>query len=378
MLRILLFFTLAMFLLSPCTIAQNRIINGKVVGADDQLPLPGVSVRVNGKQQGTATDNNGSFSIAAPPGSTLTFSYVGYTTQEITPEGTGSVLVKLVSAGNKLNDVVVLGYGSTQKRSEQTAAYSTVSGKEIVKAPVSDITNSLVGKIPGLFSRQPSGVPGESAADIFIRGRSSFNSSALIIVDGVERTTFGNIDANEIESISVLKDASATALYGIKGGNGVIVITTKTGKAGKTTVSYSGGAGLVSLTGLPEILNAYDAASLVTEGENNLIKAGIYTASQRTFKDDDLIKFKDQSDPLHFPDVDWYKAVTRKNWLRTQHNLNFSGGTKFVKYFVSLGYLSEDGMYKKFKPINSYRTTNSFTRYNFRSNLDITITKTTT
>lgn len=352
------------------------ILKGKVVDEKGE-PLPGVTVKIKGSQRGTTTGNDGTFTITMPPGATLVVSYIGFSTQEIAPIA-GNVTIKLVGSSNNLNDVVVLGFGSTQKRSEQTAAYSTLAGKELLKTPVADLTNSLVGKVPGVVTRQASGVPGENAADIFIRGRSSANSAALIIVDGVERTSFGNIDPNEIESISVLKDASSTALYGIKAGNGVIVITTKVGKEGAVRVSYSGGVGLVSLTGLPNITNAFDAATFQTEGENNLITAGLYTAAQRTFKDEDLIKFKDHSDPLRFPDVNWYKAVTKNNWLRTQHNLNFSGGTKFVRFFVSLGYLFEDGMYKTFKPINGYRTSNSFTRYNFRSNLDFNLSKSTT
>lgn len=339
--------------------------------------MSGVSVQVKGAQQGATTNNNGVFSLAVPSGATLTFSSVGYTAYEVTPSGNAELLIRLESTSSKLNEVIVLGYGSTQRRKEQTGAISAISGKEILKSPVSNITNSLVGRVSGVITRQPSGVPGADAADIYIRGRSSFNSAALYVVDGVERQSFGDIDPNEIESISILKDASATALYGIKAGNGVIVITTKTGRSGKTKVSYSASAGLLGFTGIPDGLNAYDAAMLLTEAQNNLIKAGQYTPSRRTFSDAELQKFKDGSDPLGYPDVNWYKALTRKNWLRTQHNLNFSGGTRVAKYFVSFGYMFEDGMYKDFKPINGYRTTNSYTRYNFRSNLDLNISNTT-
>ncbi|MRX78314.1 SusC/RagA family TonB-linked outer membrane protein [Pedobacter petrophilus] len=349
-------------------------VKGKVVD-DKGETMPGVTIKIKGSQLGATTNNNGEFSFSAPEGAILTVSFVGYKTLEI--PAAANMTIKLFSEASNLDDVVVLGFGSTQKRSEQTAAYSTLSGKELLKAPVPDMTNALIGKIPGVVTRQGSGVPGENAADIFIRGRSSANSAALIIVDGVERTSFGNIDPNEIESISVLKDASATALYGIKAGNGVIVITTKVGKAGPFRISYSGGVGLVSLTGLPNTVNAFDAASYTTEGENNLIAAGLFTPAQRTFQDSELIKFKDGSDPLRYPDVNWYKAVTKENWLRTQHNLNFSGGSKFATFFISLGYLFEDGMFKNFQPINGYRTSNSFTRYNFRSNLDFNLSKST-
>lgn len=350
------------------------IIKGKVVD-EKGLTLPGVTIKVKGSQLGTTTNGDGMFSLTVPEGATLVVSYVGFTTLEVV--ATPTMTIKLLDTASNLSEVVVLGFGSTQKRSEQTAAYSTIAGKEIVKTPVPDITNALTGRVLGVVTRQGSGVPGENAADIFIRGRSSGNSAALIIVDGVERTSFGNIDPNEVESISVLKDASATALYGIKAGNGVIVVTTKVGKEGAFRISYSGGTGSVSLTGLPETVNAFDAASYQTEGENNLIAAGLYTPAQRTFQDADLIKFQDHSDPLRFPDVNWYKAVTKNSWMRTQHNLNFSGGSKFAKFFISLGYLFEDGMFKNFQPINGYRTSNSFTRYNFRSNLDFNLSKST-
>ncbi|WP_295767173.1 TonB-dependent receptor [uncultured Mucilaginibacter sp.] len=349
-------------------------VKGVVVDEKGE-PIPGVTIKVKGTQRGITTAADGTFKIMVPTGAVLVASIIGYATQEVA--ASPNLTIKLLSSANNLGEVVVLGFGSTQKRSEQTAAYSTLSGKELIKSPVSDITNALIGKIPGVVTRQGDGLPGNSAADIFIRGRSSANSSALIIVDGVERTSFGNIDPNEVESISVLKDASATALYGIKAGNGVIVITTKIGKEGPIRISYSGGAGLVSLTGLPQTVNAFDAATYQTEGENNMIAAGLYTPAQRTFQDADLIKFKDGSDPLRFPDVNWYKTVTKNNWLRTQHNLTFSGGSKFATFFVSLGYLFEDGMYKNFHPINGYKTSNSFTRYNFRSNLDFKLTKST-
>ncbi|MBA2762725.1 MAG: SusC/RagA family TonB-linked outer membrane protein, partial [Segetibacter sp.] len=245
--------------------------------------------------------------------------------------------------------------------------------------PVSNVTNSLVGRVPGLFSQQRSGLPGDNGSDIFIRGRASGNSAALIIVDGVERQGFGDIDPNEIEAISVLKDASSTALFGIKGANGVIIITTKTGKAGKAKVSYSGNVGIVKPTELPEFLDAYRSAFLHNEAEENLIKYNLVPAGyKKLFTAQDLQIFKDGTgDPLLYPNVNWYKALTRPAWSRNQHNLNFTGGSRLTKYFVSVGYLFEDGMLKEFKTPSGYKTTPSYTRYNFRSNLDFTITSST-
>lgn len=344
------------------------------------LPVPGANITIKNSTKGTVADINGNFTIDVPDQTAvLVISSIGYITQEITVGDRTQLEIKIFEDIGTLDDVVVVGYG-TQKRSEKTAAISTISGTEVAKSPVSDITNALIGKVPGIISRQTNGKPGDNAAVIYVRGRASANAAALIIVDGIERTTFGNIDPNEIESISVLKDASATSLFGIKGANGVIIVTTKQGKSGKTTVSYTASVGTVSNTGIPPILDAYTSASLQNEGEENLIKYGLYPSNfKKTFTAEDLQIFKDGTgDPLLYPNVNWYEAVIRPSWLRTQHNLNFTGGSNFVKYFVSLGYSFDDGMYKNYKTPSNYRTTNSFTRYNYRSNLEFTLTKTTT
>ncbi len=365
-------------LISLSTLAQQKRITGKIIGAEDSTVLNGVSVSVKGTRTGVTSDKDGLFAINANTGSTLVFSYIGFNDKEVVVGAGNNITVRLSAGNNNLNTVVVIGYG-TQKKKEQTAAISTVSGKDIVKSPVSDATNSLVGRVPGLFSQQRSGLPGDNGADIFIRGRASTNSAALIIVDGVERQGFGDIDPNEIESISILKDASSTALFGIKGANGVIIVTTKAGKSGKARVSYSGNAAQVRSTKLPQFLDAYRSAFLHNEGEENMIKYNLVPAGyKKLFSADDLETFKNKTgDPLLYPDVNWYKALTRESWNKTQHNLNFTGGSRMTKYFVSVGYLFEDGMFKEFKTPSGYKTTPTYTRYNFRSNLDFTITKTT-
>ena len=369
---------IAASLMSLSLSAQVKKITGKVSSSEDNSALNGVSITIKNSNTGVTTDQNGNYAVNTETGAILVFSYVGFDDKQVNV-GAGTTLnVQLVPSTSKLNTVVVIGYG-TQKKSEQTAAISTISGKDIVKAPVSDATNTLVGRVPGVFSQQRTGRPGDSGADIFIRGRASTNSAALIIVDGVERQGFGDIDPNEIESISVLKDASSTALFGIKGANGVIIVTTKSGKLGKSRVSYSGNVGRVGYTNMPEVLDAYRSAFLHNEAEENLIKYNLVPAGyKKLFTDQDLQIFKDGTgDPLLYPNVNWYKALTRPNWLRTQHNLNFSGGSKIAKYFVSLGYLFEDGILKDFKTPSGYRTTPSFTRYNFRSNIDLNVTQTT-
>ncbi|MBA4140390.1 MAG: TonB-dependent receptor [Segetibacter sp.] len=379
MLRLQLCFAVIALLFCSSANAQNSRITGKVSSSENNAALADVSVSVKGTTSGTSTNPNGDFSVTAALGATLIFSYVGYDSKEVVATKNNNITVLLTpNSNNKLSEVVVIGYG-TQKKREQTAAISTVSGKDIVKSPVSDATNSLIGRVPGLFAQQRSGRPGINGAEIAIRGRASTNSAALIVVDGVERQGFGDIDPNEIEAISVLKDASSTALFGIKGANGVIIVTTKTGRTGKTRVSYSGNAGRVNYTQVPQFLDGYQSAMLHNEGEENLIKYGLVGSGfQKLFTDDDIRIYKEGTgDPLLYPNTNWFTAVTRPNWLRTQHNLNISGGSKAVKYFVSLGYLWEDGGFKNFKTPKGYKTNPSYTRYNFRSNLDFNLTRST-
>lgn len=357
----------------------DRVLTGRVTDEKGE-PLPGVSIVLKGTQRGLSTDAKGLFQISIPEeGSTLVFSFVGYVPQEIAI-GTQTALDVVMQTDEKsLDEVIVVGYG-TQKKSEQTAAISTVNGDDLLKSPVSDASNSLIGRATGLFAQQISGRPGLNGATITIRGRASTNSAALVIVDGVERQSFGDIDPNEIESISILKDASSTALFGIKGANGVIIVTTKSGKTGKPRVSYSGNVGRVDYTQVPEFLDGATSAMLHNEGEENLIRYGLVPASfQKLFTAEDLRIYKEGTgDPLLYPNTNWFKAVTKPSWVRHQHNLNFTGGSKAVKYFVSLGYLYEDGGFKNFRTPSGYNTNPSYTRYNFRSNLDFNLTPTTT
>jgi len=357
----------------------DRMITGTVTDEKGEV-LPGVTVVVKGLQRGATTNADGVYRVSVPENvNELVFSYVGYLMKTITIGNKTAVNAILQTDEKSLEEVVVVGYG-TQKKSEQTAAISSIGGDEILKAPVTDVTNSLIGRVSGVFAQQISGRPGLNGANITIRGRASANSAALIIVDGVERLTFGDIDPNEIESISVLKDASSTALFGIKGANGVIIVTTKTGKTGKARVSYSGNVGRVDFTQVPEFLDAYPSAMLHNEGEENLIKYGLVPASfQKVFTAQDLQTYKEGTgDRLLYPNTNWFKAVTQPNWYRTQHNLNFTGGSKAIKYFVSLGYLFEDGGFKDFSTPSGYKTNPSYTRYNFRSNLDFNLTPSTT
>lgn len=367
------FYILLLLFISTTAFTQEALkISGTVVSSDDGLPLPGVGVKIKNTSTGTLTDINGKYSLNAVKGQTLVFSFISFITKEVTIGDQQTLNVSLATNTQSLNEVVVNGFFS-QKKSDVTGAVGTLSGTEILKSPVANVTNSIIGRVPGVIAQQFSGRPGNNQANLFIRGRVSPNSQALIIVDGIERQTFGDIDPNEIESLTVLKDAASTALYGLKGANGVFVITTKSGKEGKSKVSFTSNVGTVSPSALPGFLPAYESALLHTEGQINLGQQ-----ASRLFSDNDLQIFKDGTgDPLLYPNVNWYKEMTRPNWLQTQQNVTISGGSKVANYFTSFGYTFEDGLLKDFKNTSGYKTTPSYNRYNFRTNVDLNLTKST-
>ncbi|PYF77320.1 SusC/RagA family TonB-linked outer membrane protein [Pedobacter nutrimenti] len=358
---------LLMNLLCFSVFAQTNLSG--TIKDDKGLALPGVSVRVKGASTGTVTDNDGKYSLkltAINP--VLVFTYIGYKTKEVALNGKSVLNVVLEDDAQGLDEVMVVGYG-TQKKSTLTGAVSQISSEEIMKSPTVNPTNSLIGKLPGLLAVQTSGQPGADAASLKIRGVATYgNSSAIVVVDGIERPGFGDVDANEIESVTILKDAASTAIYGIRGANGVVVITTKSGKLGKPKVTYTGNISLQSYTGLPIGLDAYNNAFLQNQAYKNDNQPLPWT-------DAELQKFKDGSDPIGYPNVQWFDYLTRKFYPQTQHNINVSGGTKIAKYFVSAGYSFQDGIFKKFDSPYGINTVPNFSRYNFRSNIDLTLNK---
>jgi TonB-linked SusC/RagA family outer membrane protein len=347
---------------------SQTIISGKVTSTEGQ-PVLGVSIQIKNANRGTTTDADGNFKLnRRDRDKVLVVSSTGYEVKEVEIGNNTFLLITLRPSQTKLDDVVVVGYG-TQKKATITGAINTVSAKEILKSPTSNVTNSLVGKMPGLTSIQRSGQPGRNAADLLIRGQATYgDASPIVIIDGIERESFGDIDPNEIENVSILKDASSTAIFGIRGANGVIIVTTRSGKEGKPRISYSGNVSLQSYTGIPKSLDAYNTVSLLNEAYVNDGSAPLFSPAE-------VQKFKDGSDPLGYPDVNWFDYLTRKSYAQTQHNISVSGGTKMIKYFASVGYLFEDGIFKKFESPYGYSTTPSYTRYNFRSNLDMNLTK---
>ncbi len=344
---------------------QDRPITGRVVDEKGE-PLIGVGVSIKGTTRGTITDVNGRYSIQVPDdNATLVFSYAGYTTQELGVGQLTSIDVKLLNSEKSLADVVVVGY-NTQKRSTLTGSVSDVKGAEIVKSPQPNVSNSLAGRFSGLIANNRSGEPGYDGSSITIRGQATTGSNGvLVVVDGIPGQIGGleRLDPNDIESISVLKDASA-AIYGNRAANGVILVTTKRGKTGKPSISYSYNQGFSMPTRLPQMADAPQYAQLVNEILYNGSPSGglnqRYSAAQ-------IESFRNGSDQLNYPNTDWIDQTLKKVALQNQQSLSVNGGTEDVKYYVSLGTIYQDNIYKE--GITKYK------QYNFRSNIDANITK---
>jgi TonB-linked SusC/RagA family outer membrane protein len=340
-------------------------VTGKVVMEDGEA-LPGVNILVKGTGRGTTTDADGNYSIMANEGETLVFSFIGYATQEIAVGARSVINVQLLPDAQSLNEIVVVGYGE-QKKETVTGAISSVDGKQLVQTPVANISNSLVGRVPGLMAIQQSGEPGYDQSRIKIRGIATLyqgaESDPLVLVDGVPRE-FNQIDPNEIESINILKDASATAVFGVRGANGVILIKTRSGKSGKTQMSYTANVGFQSPTQLPDLLNSYEYATLYNEARVNGGGAPYFSPA-------DLELYRNGSDPIFHPDVDWFDKVMRSHAAQQQHNFNISGGTDHTRYFVSLGYFDQQGLYDVNKIQKDFSANPRYKRYNIRSNIDL-------
>lgn len=351
--------------------AMRNTIKGKLLNERGE-PLAGCTITEKGTKNTTQSGADGSFSIDVQgPASVIVITYVGYESQEVKVGNLSNYNITLVPSASNMDQVVVVGY-SSQKKATVTGAISTVKGADLVKAPVPNLTAAVVGRVPGLLSVQRSGQPGNDETTLRIRGIGTLdngNAAPLVLVDGVERP-FSRIDPNEVESISVLKDAASTAVYGIRGANGVILVTTLKGKEGPAKVSYSGNYALQVPTRLPEFLNGYDFSVLQVEAQLN-----DNPTVTPMFSKAELEIFKDGSDPLFYPDIDWLKFMMHDNAPQQQHNVNISGGTSVAKYFVSLGYLGQEGLWKQF--VKEYNNNDLYKKFNFRSNLELDISKTT-
>jgi TonB-linked SusC/RagA family outer membrane protein len=347
--------------------AKNDIaIKGRVIDRSNGQTLPGVSILVKGTTVGAVTDVNGDFSISAANNAVLIFNFVGYETLEIPVDGQKTLSVKLQPSTRNLNEVVVVGYG-TQKKTSTTAAVSTINTTVLAQKPVVNLTNSLIGRASGLIITQSSGEPGFDGSNIQIRGTGSIGrTAALLIVDGVPRD-FSRLDPNTVATFTVLKDAAAVAPYGVAGANGVILVTTKAGKAGKATLTYNGYVGFQNPTRIPTYANSYEYALMRNEANaNDAHDQGITYVPFAT--DAALQKYKDHSDPDAYGDAQPLKEIIKSNQLITSHNLTLSGGSDDIKYFASVGYTHQDGMW----------STTFLNKYNGSINLTANATKTTT
>jgi len=340
--------------------AQTRI-TGTVVDQTG-LEMIGSSIVQKGTSNGVITDFNGKFSLTLLPNAEkkLIISSVGYVKQEVDVSSQTNIKVTLLEDQVTLDEVVVVGYG-TQKKVSITGSISNVSSKDLTDVPVSSVSNALTGKVAGLVTRQVSGRPGDNGAQLFIRGQASFNSTApLVLVDGIERS-FDHIDSEDIESISVLKDASATAVYGVRGANGVVLVTTKRGEEGKSKISLSSEYGMTQYTAIPQQLNAENTARLQREGSWNDGLDITQSGNTNNFpaSEYDMYLYNTQLKPFTHPDNDLVDIFTKPG-TRQRHNLNISGGNKVLKYFVGLGYLEETGMFQT--DVNKLREHPTFAR----------------
>ena len=350
---------------------QSFALKGIVSSTDGEL-LPGVNVRLKGATIGTITNLDGQYQINVKIGDVLEFSYIGFKKQEVSIKGKKDLNIVLSPDQTDLEEVVVVGYGKA-KRLTLTGSVSGISARELRTVPTSSVQNALSGKLPGFFSQQRSGQPGKDASDFFIRGVSSLNDDGnkpLIIVDDIQYTydQLQQINVNEIESISILKDASTTAIYGIKGANGVLVVKTRRGQEGKPQIDVRLEGGMQIPVRTPKFLDSYNTAILVNEAYEN-------DGLPRKFTKRDVMAFRDGTDPYGHPNVNWYDEIFKETATQANTNIDISGGSKRLRYFVSGGYFSQNGLVKDFSSEQDDVNSNYFyRRFNFRTNIDFDVT----
>lgn len=337
---------------------QSKRVRGTVVDAAGN-PIIGASVMQKGTANGCITDIDGKFAFDAPKGSTVAISYVGYRQQEFVVSTGEAVEIVLQEIARDIDDVVVVGYG-TQKKVNLTGSVATIKSDQLQNRVATNVTNLLTGQMTGVTIQQTSGQPGADTGTLRVRGIGTMNSgsSAMVIVDGVE-STLGSVDPNDIDNISILKDAAASAIYGVRAANGVILVTTKRGAEGKAKVSYDGYIGWQEATRLPKFVNSYDFATLMNEAYSN----DGTPDSSLPYSSEELTKLKNGSDPVNYPNSDWLGTLLSENGLFHNHHVAVTGGSKTANYSVSLGYHNKEGLI----PNTAYE------KISFRSNLSAQI-----
>lgn len=379
--------------LTPVPVQET--VTGAITDASDGQPLPGVNIVIKGTTTGTSSGIDGEYELTVHSLSdTLVFSFIGYQTREVPINGRTTIDVALQPQAILGEEVVVVGYG-IQRKETATGSIATINIGEMKKAPVGNISQALVGKVPGVMSTQASGEPGQDGATLRIRGVSTLQSGGrepLVVVDGIERdfSVLNSLDINVIESVSVLKDASATAVYGVRGANGVIIFTTKRGNAGAPQVSFSSNFGFSTLAFPVEMIGSYEYALYRNEAVRMDDDPSL---NYLIFSEDDLWKFQNNRDftpaeveamdltpdqkaallaspALYYTNIDWFDEQFGSPGPQQQYNVNLSGGGENVRYFTSVGYFSQDGNIAN-SDYGGAKANSVFDRYNFRTNFDI-------
>ncbi|MBS1920504.1 MAG: TonB-dependent receptor [Bacteroidetes bacterium] len=331
------------------------MIHGVVT--DAKGPLASVSVTVKGSEAGSTTDENGRYSIRAREDAVLIFTSVGYLTQTVSVDKRTEINVVMISDSKSLGEVVVVGYG-TSKKATITGSISTVKGDELKAIPTTNFSNSLAGRLPGLVTATRSGEPGNDDAILRIRGANTLgDNSPLIVIDGIANRDMQRLDPADIESVTILKDASA-AIYGAEAANGVILITTKRGAAGKPQISVSLNHAISKPTVLPKLADAATYAQMLNE-------ISLYSGGSTVYSPDEIKKFQDGSDPFKYPNTNWVNTVFKPSSNQDYANVSLSGGSEGLKYFVSLGSNYQDGIYRN--------SATNYSQTDFRSNIDAKI-----
>ena len=348
---------LSVLLFTQLTLAQQSTVTGTVTDAPNGFPLPGVNILIQGTSNGTLTDFNGNYSIAASKGDVLSFSYVGMKLQTVTVGNDRTINLVMQEDAAALDEVVVVGYG-TQSKVKVTGSIATVKSDDIVKNTTSNISSALSGRMAGLVTVQSSGEPGSDLASLRIRGQSTPGSNApLVLVDGIPRD-LNSLNPNDIETISVLKDAASAAIYGMRAANGVVLVTTKRGGNTTPTVSFNTYSGIQTPTRLPNFLDSYDYATLLNEANRN-------DGSPEPYSAQDLKLYQDGTSPDTHPNTDWVGETLNPSSMIQTYDIGVRGSYENLNYFTSLGYLYQDALYDN----------NSYDRFNFRSNLDVKLSK---
>ena len=362
------------FLFSMTGFAQDTVkeftVSGTVVDKDN-LTMPGVSVYIKDDPgRGTSTDNDGKFSLKVKYGDKVVFTFIGFTTQEyIALEPKTDLSITLTEDNNTLDEVVIVGLGDVQRKISSVGAITTVDTKAI-QTPAPSISNLLGGRAAGVISLQNSGEPGQNIAEFWVRGIGTFgaNSSALVLIDGLEGD-LNTIDPGDVESFTILKDASATAVYGVRGANGVVLVNTKKGLTGKIQITGRFNTTLSVLNRLPEYLDAYGYAKLANEARAVRNESPLYD-------DTEMGIIRDGLDPDMYPNVNWQDEILNKTFWRHSYYVSGRGGSEVARYFLSLGGKNESAAYKVDKN-SPYASNVSYNTYNYRINLDVNLTKST-